>query len=220
MSRISAVVPVKVEQLPKQRLSGLLSDQERVRLSLAMLEDVLAALRQARSIGRIVIVTRNEEKLDRSLLAGVEVLHEPAGAGGLNRAAQFAAAWCAEAGDEGALILHHDVPLLSAQDVETIVAAAPAAPSVTLVPARDLGGTNALLTKPPDLLTYQYGPDSFRKHLSAAASQHFPTAVLDLPNVALDIDHPDDLAELLKRPGETRTQAFLRSLQLSRREAS
>ena len=213
---ITALVPVKVEEVAKQRLGGLLTEQERIQLATAMLEDVIGALRQSSQLARVVVITRSEQHLPVSSLAGVQMLHEPAEVKGLNQAVQFAAARCAEAGDEGMLIVPLDVPLVTARDIDTIVATAPAPPSVTLVAARDGDGTNALLTKPPDLLTYQYGPGSFRAHLSAAVGRRIATAVLELPNLALDIDRPADLAALIALPGETHAQVFLRSLRPDR----
>ena len=213
---ITAVVPVK-EELAKQRLAGLLTEQERIRLAASMLDDVIEALRQSSLLARVVMVTRDQPPLPASLPPGVEILPEPAGLGGLNDAVQFAAARRAEAGDEGVLIVPLDVPLVTARDVDTILATAPPAPSVALVAARDGDGTNALLTKPPNLLTYQYGPGSFRAHLTTAIGRRIATAVLELPNLALDIDRPEDLTALMAHPGDTRTQAFLRSLGLGQR---
>ena len=197
-------------------MTVLLNEEDRIRHFASMLNEVIEALRQSSLLARVVMVTRDQQQLPAPLPAGVEILPEPAGPGGLNQAVQFAATQRAEAGDGGMLIVPLDVPLVTARDVDTILAAAPPPRSVALVAARDGDGTNALLTKPPDLLTYQYGLGSFRAHLTTAIGRRIATAVLELPNLAMDIDRPEDLAALIARPGETRAQVFLRSLRLDR----
>lgn len=219
MSGITAIVPVKEEELAKQRLSGLLSSDERITLARAMLEDLLTAVRESEAVRRILAVTPDREKLDSAIPPGIEVLREPPSVRGLNAAIGFAAGWCGEAGDDGILILPLDLPLASAQDIDTIVSAAPSAPSATLVASRDGDGTNALLVKPPASLPFAYGPGSFRAHLGAAVGRGLTTVVLELPNIALDVDRPDDLWELLERPGSSRAQTYMRTLNLNEREA-
>jgi 2-phospho-L-lactate guanylyltransferase (CobY/MobA/RfbA family) len=41
--------------------------------------------------------------------------------------------------------------------------------------------------------------------------------VLQLPSIALDVDNPEDLRQLLAHPGETRTQSLIRRWALAGR---
>jgi 2-phospho-L-lactate guanylyltransferase len=65
---------------------------------------------------------------------------------------------------------------------------------VALAPDRHGTGTNALFVRPPGLLTYAFGPDSFQRHLAQAQAAGAATRVCRLEGLALDVDQPEDLA--------------------------
>ncbi|MGC2645112.1 MAG: hypothetical protein WA261_02460, partial [Candidatus Sulfotelmatobacter sp.] len=46
--------------------------------------------------------------------------------------------------------------------------------------------------------------DSFKPHLAAAQATGKPCQVLQLPGIAVDVDNPEDLQQLLTHPGNTR----------------
>ena len=102
-----------------------------------------------------------------------------------------------------------DVPLITPADIELIVAAHRAAPSVTLVPASVDGGTNALACSPPGAVPICFGDDSLRRHREAARACGIEPQILTLEHLAHDIDRPDDLATFLLRPSPTQSYAFL-----------
>ncbi|MDZ7727601.1 MAG: hypothetical protein U5Q44_05025 [Dehalococcoidia bacterium] len=94
------------------------------------------------------------------------------------------------------LILHADLPLADAAAVRRLVAAAPPAPSITLVESLD-GGTNAMLLQPPGGVALAYGPGSAAAHREAAAAAGYTVTAADEPSLQLDLDTRDDLARLL-----------------------
>jgi len=57
-------------------------------------------------------------------------------------------------------------------------------------------GTNALLLRPPGALPFSFGPGSFGVHLQAALRRGVRVRVCERPNVAFDLDSPEDLARL------------------------
>ena len=79
-----------------------------------------------------------------------------------------------------------------------------------LVPAADKRGTNAVLRRPAALFSLRFGNDSFLPHQAAAIATNLPCIVLELPGIALDIDHPTDLQQLVKAAGERRSQVLAR----------
>jgi 2-phospho-L-lactate guanylyltransferase len=83
------------------------------------------------------------------------------------------------------------------------------APHVTLVPSRDGDGTNGILISPPDALALSFGPGSFGRHLAYAAQHGITCRTLNLVGLALDIDEPRDLRELMHHTRSDPRYAFL-----------
>ncbi|MBM3222685.1 MAG: 2-phospho-L-lactate guanylyltransferase [Candidatus Tectomicrobia bacterium] len=190
---IYAVIPVKGFQEAKQRLATFLQPHERQALARAMLTDTLTACMQARGLDGIGVVTRDAEAAALVRDLGVEVLWEPQ-AQGHSQAVAFGVQLCRQRGITTMLTLPGDLPLLTAQDVQAVIAPPDPQGAVVLVPNRDNLGTNAMLLSPPDCLPLAFGHDSFQRHLQLAAERHLTVEVRRLPRVAVDIDEPDDLA--------------------------
>jgi 2-phospho-L-lactate guanylyltransferase len=104
-----------------------------------------------------------------------------------------------EYGAAGVLVLPADLPLLSIEDVQTLIEAAQDPPVVVLVPDRHEQGTNALLVRPSGLLDYDFGPDSFRRHQEQARKCGARIEIRYIPTLALDLDLPEDLESLREK---------------------
>jgi len=131
-------------------------------------------------------------------------------------AIEMATRVCVERGLNETLVIPADIPLIQASELEEILRHAPAEGSV-LVPAGDGRGTNAALRKPADLFPLKFGNDSFKPHHAAAQATGKPCVVLKLPGIAVDVDNPADLLQLISLPGETRAQRLAREWKLSER---
>ena len=92
-----------------------------------------------------------------------------------------------------------------------MVAAHLPAPSFTISPAHDDLGSNAVICSPPDAVPLRFGENSYFPHLEAARRCGIEPTVIRQPGIAMDIDHPVDLAAFLRLPQSagTRTRAFL-----------
>jgi FO synthase len=213
---LTAAVPVKLFSRTKQRLAPLLSAEERAALACAMLEDVLSALTGARSLAGILVITGDATAAAVAQAAGAIVLADTENAG-TTPAVTAAARHLEQTGHGGMLVISADVPLVTPADIEAILAAHGAAPSVTLVPASADGGTNALACSPPQALPFAFGEASLLRHRDAAQACGLTPAVLHLPRVGRDIDRPEDIAHLLQQPRTTRTQAYLDRIGISDR---
>jgi 2-phospho-L-lactate guanylyltransferase len=77
-------------------------------------------------------------------------------------------------------------------------------PSAIIVPDRHGEGTNALLLTPPNALTPAFGEGSRQRHIDLAVAQGATPEVFEVPSLALDIDTPEDLEELIARFAITR----------------
>jgi 2-phospho-L-lactate guanylyltransferase len=213
---IHAVVPIKTLQSAKSRLAGMLAANERRALVLAMLADVLAALRAAPSLGQVYVASRDPAVLAAAAEAGAAALFDQAA--DLNGALAQAAGHAVTHGAAALLVVPGDLPLLMSVDVERLVAALPAAPGVVLAPARD-GGTNALLARPPAVLPFRFGSNSLGLHLEAAQTLGIAARIVHTPGLAWDVDRPEDLAALAEVPGEGAAQRLVRSLGIHKHAA-
>jgi 2-phospho-L-lactate guanylyltransferase len=200
-----AVVPVKERDRAKERLAPLLGGKMRQALALAMLEDVLAALGAASGLAGLIVVTVDREARRLALGYGTRILEGGARDGHTGAVAAAARVLAAE-GHTGMLTLPGDIPLVTAAEIDQVVAAHRPAPSFTIVPSHDEGGSNAILLSPPDAVPLRFGVDSFFPHLRAAEVRGIRPTVLRLPGIALDIDNPEDLAAFARRPTQTRTR--------------
>ena len=191
------LIPVKDLTRAKQRLAALMTQAERTRLAWAMLENTFAAAAQTRSADRVAIVTLYPpaialaEKFGMEIILETEQISESA-------SVDFGSREAARRGAEAVLRLPIDLPLITAEDIETVLAADKTEPSTVIVPSRDGTGTNAILRRWPTLFPSHFGTGSLAKHIREAEQANATCTLLDLPRIALDIDEPEDVSELLK----------------------
>jgi 2-phospho-L-lactate guanylyltransferase len=209
------LVPVKNLVDAKQRLSPILSPEERFALARAMCEDVLQALARWQSRPAVAVVTSDSFARDLAARFNFEVVADDLNSGETS-AIEMATAVCTERGAESTLVVPADIPLIDSSELQKIVDCAPPGGAV-LVPDAAGRGTNAAWRSPGDLFPLRFGNDSFLPHLAAAKATGLPCVVLELPGIARDVDRPEDLRELARASGERRSQKLLRSWNLSRR---
>ena len=202
------LVPVKNLSAAKLRLAAVLDQPARTELAQAMLHDVVAALAAWPSRPACALVTCDGFALELARQYDFEIIPDPANPGETG-AIEMATRLCVARGIDSTLVIPADIPLIQASELDQILAYAPAEGSV-LVPAADGRGTNAAFRHPANLFRLRFGDDSFQPHLAAARATGKPCQVLQLPGIALDVDNPGDLQELLACPGETRTQSLVR----------
>lgn len=187
-----AVVPVKPLRKAKSRLGAALSEADRVALSRQMLGRGLDCLAAVPEVRRILVVSRDSEVLALARAHGAHTLSERPPIE-LNKALDLATRAAIGGGASGVLILPADLPLVTPQDLQALLALIEAPPSVVLAPDRRMEGTNALLLSPAGLIEYEFGPSSFDRHRAAALAAGARVAVCDRPGLALDLDLPEDL---------------------------
>ena len=211
---VHAVVPVKDLGNAKQRLAGVLGQPQRTALFRAMLEDVLEALSGVTSLAGIVIVTCDEEAMAMAKVCGAECLVEPKNRGH-TAAVDFAARALSSRGAGALLQVPGDIPRVTSEEIEAVIAAHAPAPSVTIAPSRDHRGSNAVLCSPPDVFPFRFGDDSFHPHLAAARAIGIEPTVIERAGIGIDIDTPDDLEAFLASPSDTRAYRLLAGISRS-----
>jgi 2-phospho-L-lactate guanylyltransferase len=194
--KATAVLPVKRFAEAKQRLAAGVDDERRTTLAAAMLEDVLEAIGEARSVERTIVVTSEPRASALATAAGAEVLPDP-DEDGHSGAALAGVARAREAGANCVVLLPGDCPLLDPRELERLLTGLPER-YVTIVPDRHGTGTNALALTPPDAIRPAFGEGSCARHVAAAREVGIPFGVEELPSLGLDLDTPADIVALAR----------------------
>jgi 2-phospho-L-lactate guanylyltransferase len=202
------LVPIKNTDSAKQRLASILDQPSRTRLAQAMLHDVLSTLHGWKNRPPVGVVTSDPFAMSLAREYDFDVIPDPENPGETG-AIEMATRVCVARGIESTLVIPADIPLIRASELEEVVTRAPAEGSV-LVPAGDGRGTNAAFRRPADLFPLRFGNDSFKPHHAAAQATGKPCIVLQFPGIAVDVDNPSDLQQLISLPGETRAQRLAR----------
>jgi 2-phospho-L-lactate guanylyltransferase len=209
------LVPVKNSSSAKQRLAAVLDQPSRTRLAQAMLHDVLSTLYNWSNRPPVAVVTSDPYAVELAGKYEFEIIPDPDNPGETG-AIEMATRLCVERGVKETLVIPADIPLIQAWELEEILKHAPSEGSV-LIPAADGRGTNAAFRRPANLFPLKFGNDSFKPHHAAAQATGKSCVVLKLPGIAIDVDNPADLQQLISLPGETRAQLLARGWSLEDR---
>ena len=206
-------IPVKQISQAKQRLSPLLSTEERRNFFSAMLEDVLSVMVKIDFFEKIILATNCPHAI--SIAGRRGITHFETGPDdGLNQAAGETVNHLLENGIRDMFLIPGDIPLITEEEINSVLKAHPSAPSLTIIPSRDQLGSNCILLSPPSRIPLKFGPDSYFRHLEIAQTNGLKINPMVFPGFGLDIDEPKVLFELLKAEGNTRSQKYLRQLNL------
>lgn len=200
---IWAIVPVKPLRRGKSRLAGTLSEDERAELNQSLLQHTLQTLTDVKELEQVLVVSRDPHALTIARQFGARTVRED-GQPQLNTALTRATVIAKVHATRGVLILPADLPLISQEDVLTLIEKAGEPPVVVIAPDRHGKGTNALLISPSGLIEYDFGENSFQRHCERAREAGARLEVVDLPSLGLDLDLPEDL-EIIRELEKTIT---------------
>lgn len=206
--KVWAVVPVKHLKDAKQRLSPVLTPRQRDSLTRAMLEDVLRALCQTRCLAGVMLVTGDAVVTAAARRFAARVLVERDRLGH-SEAVTFAAKVLAGEKVSSMLSVAADLPLVTPDEITALVQAHTLPPAVTVAPARDKLGSNAMLCSPPNVLPFRFGENSFTPHLQRARELGIAPRVVERPGLGLDVDTPEDLAAFAEKRSHTCAYDYL-----------
>lgn len=219
-----AVVPLRDGVSGKSRLAASVDAGARRRLVVALARHVVSVLGSLAASGRLagVVVVTADVPFVSEVLAPVgrssrdrqselptlqrntdrwadtvRVIAQPADRPGLNPALDHAREHVRTLGADRLLVVHADLPRLTAEDVEAVLATRT---DVVVATDRHGAGTNLLaapLTARDDAeLRFRFGPCSRAAHEAEAAGRGLTSAVVQRPGTAADLDTIDDWAEL------------------------
>ena len=194
---VFCLIPAKPHTEAKSRLDPLLTAAQRIELSRRLLRRTVQLAHEV--VGRVIVVSRDPALLSEVEALGAWGLLETSP--GLNPALTQAARFALGRGAGGLLVLPNDLPLLTASDLEEILALAATPPALVIAPCRHGTGTNALLLRPPDIIPFAFGSDSFAAHSAAARAAGIEPLVYRAETIALDLDTPEDWRFGIRRWG-------------------
>jgi 2-phospho-L-lactate guanylyltransferase len=207
---IWAVVPIKELDGAKQRLAPLLSPAQRRALIEVMMGEVLEAVAETSSLAGIIVVTVDPQATALATRLGARVVTDGA-RDGHTGSVMGGVRLLLKEGRGGMLTLPADIPAVTPQEISLVLGAHLPGRSFTISPAHDLLGSNTVICSPPGAVPLRFGDNSYYPHLEAAEKSGIEPMVMPQPGIAMDIDHPVDLAAFLRMPQSigTRTRAFL-----------
>jgi len=192
-----AIIPVKPLRRGKSRLAGSLSEDERTELNRNLLQNTLKTLADIKELEEVLVVSRDPQVLTIARNYGARTVRED-GQPELNTALKRATVISQVYATRGVLVLPADLPLITRDDVLTLIGRAVDPPVVVIAPDRHEKGTNALLISPSGLIEYDFGIDSFRRHCELVRKAGARLEIVNLPTLGLDLDLPEDL-ELVRK---------------------
>ena len=204
---VYAIIPVKNLADSKKRLSIVFTPQEREKFTLAMLEDVLKALKSS-VVDKVVVVAEDSQVQQAAEEFGASYLF--ANGATLNSAVKETTSYCIQKGAKSVLVLPTDVPLVNSKEIDRIIQLGHDS-AVVLSPSTNLG-TNALYQSPPDLIPACFGPDSFLKHFRESYRKGISVTLHLSPELAADIDSVEDLKKLFEIRNTTCSKRFLEQM--------
>ncbi len=196
-----AIVPFKGTPDSKSRLARQLTVQQRVALLTAMLDDVLEALFNAKSIAGILLVARETGTLNFPENREVEVcLDKTTSLGAAVSAACHYA--MTHKGVSSTFVIPADVPMIQSSDIDNAVVQHD---RITLIPDSRLLGTNGAICTPPNALEYVFDGSSYQPHVQNAKRVGIIPKTLQIPAFAHDVDSLEDLHPVITLAPDSKT---------------
>ncbi len=194
---VCAVVPIRDIATSKSRLADILAGDERKALVAAMAQDVIMALKNCPAIDHVIVATDDPQagRLAKKLNCKVWPQGQRAG---LSATMNHAASRLKSRHVSTMLSVHADLPLANAAAFGHLMKHLENSPHVLIVPSPIDGGSNVIVTTPPDMLTFQYGHDSYHRHLDYCQSRGIPVITVRDDDLGVDIDTKADMRLLLE----------------------
>lgn len=188
---VNIVIAVKDSRQGKSRLAPMFSIDERADFARYLYRRTLFFFTTQFPEQHLSVVTPSHDMAVLAEQHGAAVIREPRQAG-LSTAAAFAARWSTWHGFDTQLLVPADIAVLRADEIQMLLDRIERQPGVVICTAVD-GGTNALLTSPPQVIDFSFGPDSGRRHEQLAHSRGVACQLVSLPYLRHDIDWPGDV---------------------------
>ena len=188
--RVGAVIPVKTFSKAKTRLN--LSSEKTEQICKIMLESVLDTVSKSVVIEKTIVVSKDETALSMSKRFGAIEIYDQEELG-VNSAVRLADNYLSKENFDASMVLPQDIPLIQAEDIETLIDFRMSNRCALVVPSRKFDGTNALFRMPIGVMETHYDEDSYKIHLNTAEKQNASSSLVLIRRIMLDVDDPSDL---------------------------
>lgn len=199
-SDIWTIVPMRGIERGKSRLAAVIDDASRASLNRWLLVRTLKVIERWRGdLERCVVVSPCDQALELAQHAGAAVVREMTDANDLNRALALGVSYAVANGAGQVLILPCDLPEITVGSLAALASEAGRRRHMVLAPDLAGTGTNALLVDARTDLEFSFGEGSYARHREWAQARGWTVSVCARPELAFDLDTPDDLAEWSRR---------------------
>ena len=190
-----AIIPINEFSRSFTRLSSVLDLEQRMELAKNLSSRLIQILITVDEVEKIVLFTC-EKNWPGELQHSKLVLRKDEDKKPLKQKIDSVADWAFGSGAKKMMYLSIDLPIVEKKDITQIIDSHKH--GLTLVQAKKDGGTNALIADLPRKINFQFGADSFRKHLEAAKLEKLKTNIQSTEGLSFDLDDHDDWEFLIK----------------------
>jgi 2-phospho-L-lactate guanylyltransferase len=186
LSCTGVVIPIRAFTMGKARLAATLDADERARLGRHCAERVVAAAGDLRTL----VVSSDAGVRRWAHERSLTLVDDP---GSLDGAASLGRAILGDGGCTRVVVAHADLP--HARTFAGVIRDE-TRPVAVIVPCHRDDGTPVLSLPTAGAFEFSYGPGSYRRHAAEARRRGLAVRVVRDPDLAFDVDVPDDLVAL------------------------
>ncbi|HJP42592.1 MAG TPA: 2-phospho-L-lactate guanylyltransferase [Gammaproteobacteria bacterium] len=201
-----AIIPINNFNESFSRLSNVLNKKQREEMTQILATQVLDALTPIASVEKIIVLSNEIEWLSSFWNKKIVVLPEP-DTEQFSEKIDNTAQWIQSQGVTAMLYLSIDLPYIQQEDIENLISQHIS--GLSIVEAKKDNGTNALILDLPTKMEFQFGPNSFSKHLAEARSKNINTTIVNIECLSLDLDDWNDLHLFKKNSVESKFSQFI-----------
>ena len=195
-----AVIPINSFLKTMTRLSKILDQNKRIELTKMMADQMINYLTDIPEIEKIVLLT-NESQWVKTYQNNKIIHCEDKASIGLKENINHTADWLHQQGVKRMLYVSIDLPFVLKDDLIELIDQH--TQGLTIVEAKKDGGTNALIIDLSYSMKFQFGKNSFERHIKKAKSLGIETKVLQIEGLSFDLDNVDDWNNLIDRNNES-----------------
>jgi 2-phospho-L-lactate guanylyltransferase len=197
-TRTAIIIPIKRFEKSKSRLSGFLSQEQRIWLCQLMVNDLIEKLSELDE-SNMFLVTNEIIPIPEKAKEKVVMLFEGR-SNGVNDAVKIADSYIKKNKFDQSIVIPIDIPLLTLKEVKEIISVARDFKEIIgMVPSNRFDGTNILLRKPHSIIDTSFDDNSFFNHCLKAHDNGISLKIFYHENLTVDIDTIDDVMMALKK---------------------